>query len=453
MTQENSAMSILRMILAVLSIVGVVFLIIMMAGGIDTDLSRVETWNLSLIITILTFLSISTWASNIPTFLIDSRNKVSLSRLQMAIWSILIFSAIGVALGSNIQATIVVTVSGVPEVNSKIIELENGSILADLIERLQTLDDKDDDNLIGIAFRDLDPNLLLENGDQYNITEVEEESEDESDEISYEVERIQNEDKRDLTIPSEIWLLLGISTTSLIASPLLKSVRSEQTPNPITRNAHMSDAKWTDLFRGEEESNDKKTDLAKVQMIYLTVVIVVAYAIAIHSMFQKADGSNSFITTFPLVSPGIVALLGISHVGYLSYKVTGKAGKGLTITAEHINDASVAKGSQIEFKSSYDNEEHRYASAQDSDFIWQITCTPSDGVRFENINSRTPKMVLFESPPLQSVQPSIQALPLKHKLVIDARLAVFSGNASVYTSVAKFEIDTDPDAKITRIDI
>ena len=132
-----------------------------------------------------------------------------------------------------------------------------------------------------------------------------------------------------IRIDSQVWILLGISTTSLVGSPLLKSNKSIQ--GLLLRNSGPGDSSWADMFRGEETGNEGLLDMAKVQMFYFTVIVVVAYATALGA--ELGDRAFPF-TEFPSLSSGVLALLGISHAGYLTNKVVphgvaaGVAGRG-----------------------------------------------------------------------------------------------------------------------------
>lgn len=150
-----------------------------------------------------------------------------------------------------------------------------------------------------------------------------------------------------IAIPSEIWILMGISTTSLVASPLIKSTKESKTANDnekertfklmakqmriskdevekkienrgqIVANRNIEDARFSDLFSGEEVRDAAHLDLGRVQMFFFTVVIVVAYAAAIGTVLSS-DAIK--IEAFPDLQQGMVALLGISHAGYLTKK-------------------------------------------------------------------------------------------------------------------------------------
>ncbi len=89
----------------------------------------------------------------------------------------------------------------------------------------------------------------------------------------------------------------------------------------LHKNADPSEARWVDLFRGEEISNFKLVDMSKVQMLFFTVVIIAAYAAAISSLLRDVTvlRTASFIS-FPNFSESLNFLLGISHGTYLSVK-------------------------------------------------------------------------------------------------------------------------------------
>jgi hypothetical protein len=145
-----------------------------------------------------------------------------------------------------------------------------------------------------------------------------------------------------ITIPSALWLLIGISTTSLVASPLIRSTKRARLADrdevrdtfallsnqgvdiggiaakgQIVVNTTLKDARWSDLFMGEETGNAGRLDLAKVQMFYFTLILVLAYGVALGAMFLS---DMSRVTTFPNLGQGVVVLMGISHAGYLVSK-------------------------------------------------------------------------------------------------------------------------------------
>ena len=145
-----------------------------------------------------------------------------------------------------------------------------------------------------------------------------------------------------VAVPAQLWLLLGISGTSLLGSPLLLSTKrgkhepdpeqktttqteraeqglaaTEQSDGLVVLNEKPSDARWSDVFRGEETGNAARLDLGKIQMFYFTVILVIAYAVALRNVFR---GDAAAVAGLPPLPEGMVALLGISHTAYLGSK-------------------------------------------------------------------------------------------------------------------------------------
>lgn len=130
-------------------------------------------------------------------------------------------------------------------------------------------------------------------------------------------------------IPQTLWLLLGISTTSLIGSPLIIGVKKKQpdqtqpnpdktTDGPIVSNTNIKQARWSDIFKGEEVSNENLLDLGKVQMFYFTVLIVFAYGVMLALIFNNPN--QAVISGFPDPNTAVAGLLGLSQGAYLVNK-------------------------------------------------------------------------------------------------------------------------------------
>jgi hypothetical protein len=81
------------------------------------------------------------------------------------------------------------------------------------------------------------------------------------------------------------------------------------------------------MFEGSEVGNAGHVDLGKVQMFYFTVIVAMAYAASVWSALAKGDFYGSQFT-FPSLSAGMVALLGISNAGYLANKGVDHTEKG-----------------------------------------------------------------------------------------------------------------------------
>ncbi len=143
-----------------------------------------------------------------------------------------------------------------------------------------------------------------------------------------------------VVIPPNLWLLMGISATSMVGSPLAKSNRRQahvsqkavenmremleargrgqvKTVGAIAANPSPKNAEWGDLFRGEEVGNAWLFDMAKLQMFYFTVILVLIYGVQLGELLQ--NGTQG-VATLPEVPGAMLAVLGVSHAGYLTSK-------------------------------------------------------------------------------------------------------------------------------------
>jgi hypothetical protein len=184
-----------------------------------------------------------------------------------------------------------------------------------------------------------------------------------------------------IVIPEAVWMLMGISTTSLVGAPLVLAAKRSQTPpvsspstppdspapttagggpstpllgvtpagsvpggasgsppppvssrRPLPRSFSSvlraqgedptrmavegsvvvkhspSDASWTDLFKGDEVATVATLDLSKIQMFFFTLVLVLSYAIALGAKFRsvdtaRADGETVTTPVAPATAP------------------------------------------------------------------------------------------------------------------------------------------------------
>ena len=118
-------------------------------------------------------------------------------------------------------------------------------------------------------------------------------------------------------IPSELWLAMGISTASLVAAPAALAYKEKRHHAALQSWPTEAESRFSDLFRGEEDGDNDHLDLGKVQMFLFTVVLVLAYGLAVGDMFDKTTGT---FASLPAIDDGVVTLLAISHAGYLTRK-------------------------------------------------------------------------------------------------------------------------------------
>ena len=246
--QVTAKVLLLAVVLAITAAVGLI-------GESQLGLSRGNVWLGILVLMLVFALLVSKFITGMfRGILIDARNKMSLSRMQMFSWTLLVLSTVLAGVLTNVGAT----------------------------------------------------------------------------EIPFSI-----------TIPPELWIVMGISTASLVAAPAVlgskqaqkadsKQVKKvaaeikaeqdvevdEDNPNVIVRNKSKTSARWADLMKGEEVTNATTVDLGKMQMFFFTFILAVGYGASIYSMF----GAEGAVTALPPVGQGMTTLLGISHTGYLANK-------------------------------------------------------------------------------------------------------------------------------------
>ena len=147
-----------------------------------------------------------------------------------------------------------------------------------------------------------------------------------------------------IALDPTLWLLMGISTTSLAASPLILNGKKAQTPQTlemdrtfaqlqqqgdltsshqglVVTNQNQRQAKWSDMLTGEETGNAAHLDLSRVQMFFFTLISLLIYAATLNNMFARLTSAPlTMLTELPQLSEGLLALIGISHSGYLAVK-------------------------------------------------------------------------------------------------------------------------------------
>jgi hypothetical protein len=161
-----------------------------------------------------------------------------------------------------------------------------------------------------------------------------------------------------IAIPEEVWLAMGISTVSLVGSPLILQGKKEKKTNEkeaektairlgllaedaspkekeevaeehsigqLDRNGKPQDAHLYDLVRGEEVGNADVLDLTRLQNLFFTLILIGSYAVSLGAILKSAKG---VISAFPEIGQSNLALLAISHAGYLVSKAVDKQPEG-----------------------------------------------------------------------------------------------------------------------------
>jgi hypothetical protein len=149
-----------------------------------------------------------------------------------------------------------------------------------------------------------------------------------------------------ITIDPKLWGLLGIAVTTAIGQPLALSSKSyrvvsdpelddtKQNLHAITGvpasnvqndghvlvKADQTDARWSDLIRGDDVGNADLIDFSKVQQLYFTLLTLLIFGLAVARELVAAATSHNAITALPVPDAGFLGLLAASGAGYLVYK-------------------------------------------------------------------------------------------------------------------------------------
>lgn len=166
-----------------------------------------------------------------------------------------------------------------------------------------------------------------------------------------------------LDIPSALLAVMGISATSLVASPAILSLKNstsapsaealasatdtadklDEVSPDVAAGTHgilyvrggPEDARWLDMFRGEEVTNAAYPDLGKVQQFLITVVALGVYMYGLWAILTAGKAP----TALPDFSQNMAWLIGISHAGYLAYKAAPHSAASLTSSTAASDDA------------------------------------------------------------------------------------------------------------------
>ena len=134
------------------------------------------------------------------------------------------------------------------------------------------------------------------------------------------------DDPLGLAIPKELWILVGLSSATAVAAPVVLGTKN---PDGAADNALSTKDPgghaWRDMFYGDDKGNDDQVDFSKVQQFFLTVVLIVIYGIEIGAILMNpgvppGDTKMSIRMFFPALDAGFLGLMAVSQVAYISYK-------------------------------------------------------------------------------------------------------------------------------------
>ncbi len=278
--------------------------------------------------------------------LIDNRFKMSLSRLQIMLWTILALSSFTVIaldrtipllqadrsaekphnpldirfpeellLAMGISTT---SLAGASWIKSKKTEKQSSKImlvvgdqeklLTEKLNRAKAALTQANSDLVQLAARKQELLSIPESDERYAAAQLE-------------LERLSNEKE-----PAAKRALENAEATLEAVQKEWDEFQKglESRKGDIHVNDSLDQAEWSDLLRGELVSNYRVADPAKMQMFFLTIILVFTYGVMIWGLLNAEPTWQSAATVeMPAFSDSMVALLGISHAGYLLVKQTG----------------------------------------------------------------------------------------------------------------------------------
>ncbi len=212
--------------------------------------------------------------------LIDQRNKISLSRLQLLMWTILL-------LAGMLSAVLINTCLG------KDNPLAGGAMDPQLWL------------LMGISGASLAGSGLIK-------TTKGGQPKNETAEKKYFMAMSDTVAKPNIIDPN--------SPNALDAAPVNEIANKTDIQGVRVDNRSAKDASWLDLFMGEETGNGAWLDLGKMQMFLFTLIVWASYAAALSDALTKALINDAGMGGLPPLSSEMIGLLAISHGAYLANK-------------------------------------------------------------------------------------------------------------------------------------
>ena len=248
------------------------FVLVLLLVAVNTWVARngvydgsvvARAWAGAAALIVLFMIMVGVAINNRPAgLIIDNRNRVSLSKLQAAAWTVLVVSAVATVAAARIAA-------GVPNPLEIVIP---GELLAAL----------------GLSAASLaaTPALLTLNSNRPPPTA------DQRTNVTRTLEMADNE----------------MDTTSSVFGRT----------NPAY-------ARWMDIFRGEDVATAASPDLSKIQQFLLTLLVLGVYVAALLVMFLRQEATlilppGGASASLPPISEEFIWLLGISHASYLAYR-------------------------------------------------------------------------------------------------------------------------------------
>ena len=127
---------------------------------------------------------------------------------------------------------------------------------------------------------------------------------------------------------------LALNARSGTSTPDQIALASRRLGEPIYATGRVihrplsADAKMADLVQGDDVATAGTVDLSKVQQLLITLLLLGVYFAMLVGLFYAGGGDKTWVsdsTQLPALSPDFISLMALSHAGYLAYKVAPKS--------------------------------------------------------------------------------------------------------------------------------
>ena len=132
-------------------------------------------------------------------------------------------------------------------------------------------------------------------------------------------------DAWEFKIPGELLAVMGITLASSVTSVSIKAVKDNTRAQAVAKHLPGTSA-FSDMFLTEEgDSGLFGIDVTKVQNFIITLALLATYVWIVLAAFADLQG-KAVPGALPAFSEQMIALLALSHGGYLVGKVPNRAG-------------------------------------------------------------------------------------------------------------------------------
>jgi hypothetical protein len=348
---ETKPRAFLRPALWIVAGLAVLFWITMVArvGGLAVERGGPATgWAVSIIFTIA-LLALAGHEVNDRWFgvLIDARNKFSLARLQITMWTVMVMTAYLTIVIPRIQSMAQGTMAQPDALNIKFptqlilamgisaVSFAGASLIkSNKTSKTTTIDLRSSSDAAEIRRNKAKTELDTAEGVLFAAVQTEGTRKDELDKATTDADGAKTDGAK-ATAEAAMNQAKTMYTSAVLDTKTKAKERdakkaaleaadqdlvaAKSAEGLLHRNASPSDASWVDLVRGEEIGNYKLVDMSKVQMLFFTVVVIATYAGSIVALLYNGTLTSGEIS-LPPFDETLNALLGISHGTYLSVK-------------------------------------------------------------------------------------------------------------------------------------